>query len=320
MQKLLEDGRIKFGKNNDSSPKKKLFLYERVAKGDKKTPSSVILDAGTTKDGTNILMEIFGEKVFDYPKSIKLLEKFISYATDKSSIILDSFAGSGTTAHAVLNLNKQDGGNRKFILVEMEKYAETITAERAKRVIDGYPFKGKKDEEIYSQELTTKNLAKANEFLEEANLIAESKKEEYDKIGKPKIANNCIKVIGTKIYDEKVEGLGGDFSFYELGEPMMNENGFINENQPLKKIQEYIWYTETQSSFNKGENDGQYHLGKFNDVSYYFFYRKDESTTLDVSFLNNEMKVKAEQYVIYADNCLLSEELMKKFNHRSFAT
>ncbi|MBX9733108.1 MAG: site-specific DNA-methyltransferase, partial [Chitinophagaceae bacterium] len=57
---------------------------------------------------------------------------------DKNSIILDSFAGSGTTAHAVLNLNKQDGGNRKFILIEMEDYAETITAERVKRVIKGY--------------------------------------------------------------------------------------------------------------------------------------------------------------------------------------
>ena len=59
-------------------------------------------------------------------------------ATDKSSIILDSFAGSGSTAHAVLNYNKQDDGNRKFILVEMEDYAETITAERVRRVIKGY--------------------------------------------------------------------------------------------------------------------------------------------------------------------------------------
>ena len=57
---------------------------------------------------------------------------------DKNSIVLDSFAGSGTTAHAVLNLNAQDGGNRKFILVEMEDYAETITAERVRRVIQGY--------------------------------------------------------------------------------------------------------------------------------------------------------------------------------------
>lgn len=271
-------------------------------------------EVGHTDEAKKELIKIFGTSPFDTPKPTRLIERIIKIVSHPNSIILDSFAGSGTTAHAVLNLNKKDGGNRKFILIEMEAYAETTTAERVKRVINGYPYKGKIEEEIYNQPLTIKNLAQASDFLEEANSIAESKKDEYDKISKPKIADNCIKVIGTKIYNEKMDGLGGDFSFYELGEPMMNENGFINENQPLRKIQEYIWYTETQSSFKKNEDEGQYHLGKYNDVSYYFFYKKNESTTLDVSFLNNEMKVKADQYVIYADNCLLSEDLMKKLN------
>ena len=93
---------------------------------------------GTTEEGGKILQAIFGEKVFDYPKVPSLIEYLINFLCDKSSIILDSFAGSGTTAHAVLNLNKRDGGNRKFILVEMEDYAETITAERVRRVIGGY--------------------------------------------------------------------------------------------------------------------------------------------------------------------------------------
>ena len=92
----------------------------------------------TSRKGTAEVENIFGAKTFSFPKPIKLLEDFIYVATDSNSIILDSFAGSGTTAHAVLNLNKQDGGNRKFILIEMEDYAETITAERVKRVINGY--------------------------------------------------------------------------------------------------------------------------------------------------------------------------------------
>ena len=62
----------------------------------------------------------------------------LEIASNKDSIILDSFAGSGTTAHAVLNMNKADGGHRKFILVEMMDYADSITAERVKRVIKGY--------------------------------------------------------------------------------------------------------------------------------------------------------------------------------------
>ena len=89
-------------------------------------------------NATKVLTSIFGEKVFDYSKPVSLVEFILQLATDKDSIVLDSFAGSGTTAHAVLNLNAQDGGNRKFILVEMEDYADTITAERVRRVIQGY--------------------------------------------------------------------------------------------------------------------------------------------------------------------------------------
>jgi len=97
--------------------------------------------SNTSRKGTAEVENIFGEKTFSFPKPIKLLEDFIYVASTQDSIILDSFAGSGTTAHAVLNLNKQDNGNRKFILIEMENYAETITAERVKRVINGYADK-----------------------------------------------------------------------------------------------------------------------------------------------------------------------------------
>ena len=80
---------------------------------------------------------VFGNRAFEYSKPTSIVKKIVSIASNKESIILDSFAGSGTTAHAVLELNKEDGGNRKFILVEMEDYADTITAERVRRVIKG---------------------------------------------------------------------------------------------------------------------------------------------------------------------------------------
>lgn len=83
-------------------------------------------------------MQIWGEVRFDFPKNAGLIQELLEQATSENDIILDSFAGSGTTAHAVLNMNKADGGNRKFILIEMEDYAESITAERVKRVIGGY--------------------------------------------------------------------------------------------------------------------------------------------------------------------------------------
>ena len=111
-----------------------------------KTPSTLINsdnNVDTNEDATIDLQKIFNSGVnetFNYSKPSSLISYVINMVTFKrsNSIILDSFAGSGTTAHAVLNLNQQDNGNRKFILIEMENYAETITAERVKRVIKGY--------------------------------------------------------------------------------------------------------------------------------------------------------------------------------------
>ncbi len=96
-------------------------------------------DVGHTDEAAKTLKAIFeGKATFDTPKPARLIERVLQIAGDKDTLILDSFAGSGTTAHAVLNMNKADGGHRKFILVEMMDYAGSITAERVKRVIDGY--------------------------------------------------------------------------------------------------------------------------------------------------------------------------------------
>ncbi len=89
----------------------------------------------TSRRGTAILEEIFGIKTFSFPKPVELIKAFLKVATNDDSIVLDSFAGSGTTGHAVLELNKEDKGNRKFILVEIEKdIAQKITSERVRRV------------------------------------------------------------------------------------------------------------------------------------------------------------------------------------------
>ncbi|MDA8024039.1 MAG: site-specific DNA-methyltransferase [Gammaproteobacteria bacterium] len=95
---------------------------------------------GTSESGKSDLNEILGiEHEMETVKPHELIKKLIYHSTGKDSIILDSFAGSATTAHAVLALNKSDGGNRKFILVECENYADKITAERVRRVIKGVP-------------------------------------------------------------------------------------------------------------------------------------------------------------------------------------
>ena len=133
---LLSEGRLWFGADGCGVPRKKAYLKEKEGKGIWTWWTNA--EVGHTQEGTQELASILGKAVFDYPKPVRLLTRIFKLAANSDSIILDSFAGSGTTAHAVLNMNKADGGNRKFILVEMMDYADNITAERVKRVIDGY--------------------------------------------------------------------------------------------------------------------------------------------------------------------------------------
>ncbi len=184
-------------------------------------------------------------------KPIKLIKQFINYHKDTDVIVLDSFAGSGSTAHAVIDLNKEDGGSRSFILVEMEDYAEDVTAERIKRVIKGY--------------------GQAN-------------------------------------------GTGGDFEYLELGDPLFDGDGYICEQQPIEDIRKYVYYSETRTNSGYSDNPkNQFYLGKRSGAAYYFFYKKDVITTLDVKFVSG-INIKADQYVVYADKCSLSEEYLRKHN------
>lgn len=124
MAALIADGRVLFGLGGNSAPKRKLFLNERIERGDSRTPSSLLLDAGTTKTGTEEIVSIFGKKgFFDYPKPTALVQRLIQYGSSgaKEALVVDFFGGSGTTAHAVLKQNALDGGKRRFIVVQLDE-------------------------------------------------------------------------------------------------------------------------------------------------------------------------------------------------------
>lgn len=128
-QRLYDDGRIKFGKSDDAAPKKKLYLRERLTAGDTRTPSSVLLDAGTTKDGTGECAELMGsKKIFDYPKPTTFISRLIQYgsAANSESLVLDFFAGSGTTGHAAWIRSALDGRKRRFILVQLPEILDPV--------------------------------------------------------------------------------------------------------------------------------------------------------------------------------------------------
>jgi adenine-specific DNA-methyltransferase len=209
-------------------------------------------ETGHTDEAKKELISIFGGRSpFDTPKPSRLLDFLLKVAGSENVLILDSFAGSGTTAHSVLKANKADGGHRKFILVEMMDYADSITAERVKRVIRGY--------------------------------------------GEGKNA---------------VEGTGGNFSFYDLGEPLL-VGDCLNEAVAPEKIREYIWFMETKQPYAPPIGDNPYYLGKHNSTGYYFYYEPQRVTVLDYAFLST-ITEKADGTVIYADRCSISEDKLAK--------
>ena len=135
MTRLLAEDRVIFGKDESKIIELKAHVDDYQAK------LGSVVQGIDSRRGPNELRSLFPEnpRIFKNPKPSTLIRELLSFATDDDSIVLDSFAGSGTTAHAVLALNKQDGGNRRFVLIECEDYADTLTAERVRRVAQGVP-------------------------------------------------------------------------------------------------------------------------------------------------------------------------------------
>ena len=245
MKEAIADGRIWFGATGNNVPRKKTYLYEKE-RG--LTPETVLFadDVATNEIAKNNLKEIFPEQIpFATPKPYQLIEHLLQIATKDNSIILDSFAGSGTTAHAVLQMNQKPESNRKYIMIEMEDYAESLTAERVRRVAKGY---GNQD------------------------------------------------------------GLGGSFDYYELGDPLFDSDGNINESVGIDKIREYIYYSETREHLERKQDKKHPYLLDYHEgTGYFFYYEPNKPTTLSRDTLNNIPK-KTEHYVIYADICTISKE------------
>lgn len=120
VKRRIKDGRIIFGKSGLTSPVQKVILKERILLGKKRKIGTIITEAGLNNNGTREIKEYFGNsKIFDTPKPTKLIKYILQIINNKDSLVLDFFAGSSTTADAVMQLNAEDGGHRKFIMVQL---------------------------------------------------------------------------------------------------------------------------------------------------------------------------------------------------------
>lgn len=242
MAKKIEEARVLWPASNDGRPRHKLFLNEMKSLNKN---ASTLLEGVNTSQGTKELEQILGASAFPFPKPRSLITALVSQISDTDCIVLDSFAGSGTTAHAVLALNKEDGGNRKFILVECEDYADTITAERVRRVIKGVP--GVKDEAL-------KN------------------------------------------------GLGGSFSFCELGKEINIDNLLKGGELPdYDELARYAFYTATGHTLDKVKLGADYFIGETDQYRVHVIYKPDSAflrsgeSALNATLANSISKVRGKK-------------------------
>jgi adenine-specific DNA-methyltransferase len=213
--------------------------------GDGKPPETIFYndDVGSSRTAKAQLKEIFPEGTdFDTPKPIGLVIAALMIATKPNSIVLDSFAGSGTTAHAVMQLNDQDGGARKYILVEMEDYADSMTAERVRRVIGGYSFQGKKRSNLLEHRITWTDVRRSDSLVQDVNDLKAMHEHDFDDI-EVKVDNGVLRVVGVKNVADRVKGLGGAFAYCELGAPLELQGLLSGTGLPERDaLAEYLLY------------------------------------------------------------------------------
>jgi len=274
---LLADNRLWFGEDGNNKPRLKRFLEDVQ----KRVPPQTIWsfsEVGHSDSVKKSLADIFGstDAPFATPKPVELIERILSIATDEDSIVLDSFAGSGTTGHALLNLNRRDSGSRKFILVECEGYADQLTAGRMRRIIGGYTFRGSKREELLRERVTFSSLKKAGEILNRIAGIQNLEGHRFDKVEK-KIEDGNLTVVGLKNIEERVEGLGGAFTYCTLGQPLNLDALLSGKNLPdFVSLGSWLFHTATGETLPPERIDSaNSYLGESREFYVWLLYRPD---------------------------------------------
>jgi adenine-specific DNA-methyltransferase len=252
VERALKNDNLVFTKNREGwSVSYKQYLMDEGGEKRGAKPFSII-DKIYTQDGTADLREVFeGELVLQFPKPVDLIKRFVYLATEsgKSDVILDCTAGSGTTGQAVFELNAEDGGNRHFVLIEMEDYAEAITANRVRRIIKGVP----------------------------------------------------------KAKDEALQkGLGGSFSFVEVGHPMQLDTMLKADKLPsYVDLAGYLFFTATGEEFDATRvNRKTGFIGESTQYDVYLLYEPDldylKSTALTLDIARNLPKGSGKKRLVFA--------------------
>jgi len=265
--------------------------------------------AGNTDEASLELSNIFGAKVFDTPKPSTLIERVIEHAMGDNGTILDSFAGSGTTGHAVLSANRKDGGDRRFILVECEDYADTLTAERVRRVMNGYPYQGTQKEDIFKEKLTWTRFQKAQETMQKVAGLEALHEGQYDRI-KKEIKDGELVIYGEKTIEATMPGLGGSFTYCTLGEPFNMDALLTGENLPeYAALGGWVFHTATGEALPEGQAvPTDFYLGESSAYHVWLIYKPeldflksgDSALTLSRAEKISKSKTDGKKHLVFA--------------------
>ena len=274
---LDADNRIWWGQDKDSIPRIKKFLSEAK---DGVVPSTMwsYREAGSNASAKEHLRTVFSdtEDLFITPKPVELVERVLEIACGPDAVVLDSFAGSATTGHAVLEANKRDGGNRRFILVEMENYVDKLTAERMRRVIKGYDYSGTQKTELLRESLTYTKLKNADKLTGQVEAIENLHGHEYDKISKT-VKDGELIVTGETKVESRAQGLGGEFTYCTLGDPVEMDKLLTGDGLPAwDALGAVLFHTATNQPLEtKTADEGRFYLGQSGGRHVWLIYKPD---------------------------------------------
>ena len=277
-ERLKAEGRVYWPKSGNGRPRIK--QYKAEAKGLVPMTLWPADEVGDTQSSKKHLLEIFEE--YDEsdlrihaPKPVDLIRRIIEVATNDCGLILDSFAGTGTTAHAVLEANTRDGGSRRFILVEMEDYADGLTAERVRRVIKGYPFTGTQKAELLRERITWSKL-RSTKLTETVEAIGNLHGHEYDRIRR-QVKDGELIVTGETVVAERTEGLGGSFTYCTLGDPVELDKLLTGETLPsYENLGSALFHMATNRAFDaESASSADCYLGEADGQRIWLIYEPD---------------------------------------------
>lgn len=321
IDELLKDNRIWFGADGTARPRLKRFLSDVRTS----VPAQTIWkynDVGHSDSARKHLMGIFSDKeeVFSTPKPIELIERVLKLVNKRNGLVLDSFAGSAATAHAVLNANKKDGGNRRFICVEMEDYADELTAERMRRVIKGYDYSGTQRTELMRERVTWTKLKNADKLTDQVEAIENLHGHEYDKISKT-VKDGELIVTGETKVEERAEGLGGEFTYCTLGAPVELDKILTGKELPgWQALGSVLFHMATNQPFETSAMDeGRFYLGESGGRNVWLIYKPDlawlktPEAALTLTFAREIAKgAPDEKHLVFAPARFVSQKMLNE--------